>query len=88
MIDTEHSTTSSSNEEEKGPGNGINVWRREVFLCHSVFHLWIRNGRKTNVPRNSEHWREKLSFLILVKEKKLFQRQRASHALKRKFLFQ
>jgi len=24
----------------EGPGDGINVWRREVFFCHSIFHLW------------------------------------------------
>jgi len=24
----------------EGPGDGINVWKREVFFCHSVFHLW------------------------------------------------
>jgi len=23
-----------------GPGDGINVWRREVFFCHSVFNFW------------------------------------------------
>jgi len=23
----------------EGPGDGINVWRREAFFCHSVFYL-------------------------------------------------
>jgi len=23
----------------EGPGDGINVWRREIFFCDSVFHL-------------------------------------------------
>jgi len=22
-----------------GPGDGINVWRREGFFCHSIFHI-------------------------------------------------
>jgi len=24
----------------EGPGDGVNVWRREVFFYHSIFHLW------------------------------------------------
>jgi len=23
----------------EGPGNGINVWMREVFFCHSIFYI-------------------------------------------------
>jgi len=25
---------------DERPGDKINVWRQEVFFCHSVFHLW------------------------------------------------
>jgi len=25
----------------EGPGDGINVWRRKVFFCHSIFHFFI-----------------------------------------------
>jgi len=28
----------------EGPEDGINVWRQEVFFCHSVLHSWIRVG--------------------------------------------
>jgi len=29
------------------PGDGINMWRREVFFCHSIFHL--RSAQKAAV---------------------------------------
>jgi len=35
----------------EGPGDGIYVWRQEVFFCHSMFHL------QYDLPRKLQwHW--------------------------------